>query len=98
MRERRFERFAVIWMRSGSQIVQDSRARKLQTAALLLAANLLGTFLTSIVLPLWQGFFLFQLGFHVFALPSSGHTYILTQNARKNGPQIDLISPWYAVS
>lgn len=98
MRERRFQRFAVIWMRCGFQIVQDSRARKLQTVALLLSADLLDTFLTSIVLRFWHGFFLFQLGFHVFALPSSGHTYILTQNARKSGPQIDLISPWCAVS
>jgi hypothetical protein len=49
-------------------------------------------------LRLWHGFFLFQLSFHVFALPSSGHTYILTQNARNSGPQIALISPWCAVS
>jgi hypothetical protein len=39
-------------------------------------------------LRLRHGFLLFQLGFHVFTLPSSSHGYILTQNGGQNGPEV----------
>jgi len=88
MLERRFERFAVIRMCGALEIMQDPGARELQATALLFPADLLGAFRNLIVLRLRHGFLLFQLGFHVFTLPSSGHGYILTQNGGQNGPEV----------
>ncbi len=88
MRERRFERPAVIRMCRALEIMQDAGSRELQSTPLLFPADLLGAFLNLIVLRLWHGFLLFQLGFHVFALPSSSHRTILTQNAGQNGPAV----------
>jgi len=70
-----FQRFAVIGVRCGVEIVGDARARQLQLLNILLAKLFLRTFGVAF----WRRFgdFLrFDLRFYVFAFPASGHRHI----------------------
>jgi hypothetical protein len=83
-----FERFAMVGIRGGFQVVHDAGAGELQVFALLLAMDLVGAFALS-VSSLWclAGF---HLGFDVLAFPSPCHdnnilTHLAGRTAGKNG-------------
>ena len=78
MSESGFERFAVVRVRGGLQVVQNARTRKLKALKFLLAVKLRRGFLalSGVSLGCLAGF---DLRLYVFTFPSTCHTYILTQ-------------------